>query len=81
MLKVVLNKFTLDKAIARRNLSLKVFAADIGISRSHLSRVIWGKIEPSCALRKSLLEYFKEYKFDDLFTIVEDGQDDSNQHQ
>ena len=77
-MKVVLNKSALDKAITRRNLSLKIFASEIGISRSHLSRVIWGKIEPSCALRKSFLEYFKEYKFDDLFTIVEEGQDDSN---
>ena len=77
-MKVVLNKSALDKAITRRNLSLKIFASEIGISRSHLSRVVWGKIEPSCALRKRLLEYFKEYKFDDLFTIVEDGQDGSN---
>jgi predicted transcriptional regulator len=77
-MRVILNKSTLDKAIARRNLSMRIFAAEIGISRSHLSRVVWGKIEPSCALRKRFLEYFEEYEFDDLFTIVEDGQDGSN---
>ena len=76
-MKVILNKSALDKAVTRRNLTLKIFAAEIGISRSHLSRVIWGKIEPSCSLRKRLLEYLKEYKFDDLFTLVEDGQDGS----
>lgn len=76
-MRVILNKSTLDKAVTRRNLSLKVFAAEIGISRSHLSRVIWGKTEPSCALRKRLLEYLTEYKFDDLFKIVEEEQNDS----
>ncbi len=76
-MRVVLNKPALDKAIARHNLTLKIFAAEIGISRSHLSRVIWGKIEPSCSLRIRLLEYLKEYQFDDLFTIVEDKKDGS----
>jgi predicted transcriptional regulator len=80
MLKVVLNRQTLEKALTRRNLSRKVFAAEIGMSRSHLARVIWGKIEPSCALRQRLLEYFKEYTFDDLFTIGEDDHDDASQH-
>jgi transcriptional regulator with XRE-family HTH domain len=71
MIKVILNRQALEKELTRRNLSRKVFAAEIGMSRSHLARVVWGKTEPSCALRQRLLEYFKDCTFDDLFTIEE----------
>ena len=43
MIKVILNRQTLEKALTRRNLSRKVFAAEIGMSRSHLARVDLGQ--------------------------------------
>lgn len=75
MLKVVLNKNHIELAITRRNLSRKLFANELGVSRCYLSRIISGKIEPSAAIRQRLLDYLRDYTFDDLFTITEDGHD------
>ncbi len=73
MVKVILNRKTLEIAVIRRNLSRKGLAHELAVSRSYLSRVICGKKEPSAAIRQRLLEYLKDYTFDDLFTIEEDG--------
>lgn len=73
MIKVILNRKNLEIAAIRRNLSRKGLALELAVSRSYLSRIIWGKEEPSAAIRQRLLEYFKDYTFDDLFSIVEDG--------
>ncbi|MBM3299321.1 MAG: helix-turn-helix transcriptional regulator [Deltaproteobacteria bacterium] len=79
MIKVVLNRNCLEKAVTRRNLSRKGLAHELGVSRCYLSRVIWGKAEPSAAIRQRLLDYFKDCTFDDLFTIEEDGHDGNGQ--
>jgi transcriptional regulator with XRE-family HTH domain len=73
MIKVVLNRNSIEKAITRRNLSRKGFAYELGISRCYLSRIISGKVEPSAAMRQRLLDYLRDCTFDDLFTIEEDG--------
>jgi hypothetical protein len=69
MLKVFLNRLTLEKAMARHNLTCKGLAYEVGLSRSHFSRVICGKDEPSAAVRQKLQKIFPEYTFDDLFRI------------
>jgi transcriptional regulator with XRE-family HTH domain len=71
MIKIIINESTLEAAIARTNLSRKQLAIDLGVSRSYLSRILNGKDEPSSGVRQRFLEYFKEYTFDDLFTIQE----------
>ena len=73
MLKVVLNRNNIEKAITRRNLSRKGFAYELGVSRCYLSRIICGRVEPSAAIRQRLLDYLQDFTFDDLFTIEENG--------
>lgn len=72
MLKVVLNKKTLQIALLRRNLTRKALAREMAVSRGYMSRIISGKKEPSAAIRQRLMDYLKDYTFDDLFTIEED---------
>lgn len=71
MIKIIINQSALETAIARKNLSRKELAHNMGVSSYYLSRIINGKIKPSCGMRQRLLEYFKEHTFDDLFTIEE----------
>jgi transcriptional regulator with XRE-family HTH domain len=78
MVKIVLNRSNLEKAIARRNLSRKMLALDLGVSRSYLSRITRGKLYPSASMRQLLLGYFKDCTFDDLFTIEENGSGDGS---
>jgi predicted transcriptional regulator len=76
MIKIFINRSVLEIAIARKNLSRKELASHLGVSRFYLGRIINGQIKPSASMRQRLLEYFKEYTFDDLFTIeeVKNGQ-------
>ena len=71
MIKILINEPNLETAIARTNLSRKQLAIHMGVSRSNLSRILNGKQEPSSGIRQRLLDYFKEYTFDDLFIIEE----------
>lgn len=75
MLKVILNRNNFEEAATRKNLSRKLLAQELGISRCYLSRIITGKIEPSAAMRQRLLDYFQDYTFDDLFTLERNGSD------
>jgi len=74
----VLNRSNLEKAIARRNLSRKMLAHDLGVSRGYLSRITRGKLYPSASMRQLLLDYFKDCTFDDLFIIEDGGNGDGN---
>jgi hypothetical protein len=69
MLKVYLNRLLLETAMARHNMTHKGLAYEVALSRSHFSRVICGKEEPSAAVRQKLQKIFPEYSFDDLFKI------------
>jgi len=73
MVRVRLNRTALEVAITRENLSQRDLADRIGFSRSHLSHIISGRREPSPFFRRRLMEHFKEFTFDDLFTIEENG--------
>jgi len=78
MVKVKLNRLALEVAMSRKNLSQRDFAEKLGFSRSHLSHIINGRREPSPLLRRLILEYLKEYTFDDLF-IIENGNGKNNE--
>jgi transcriptional regulator with XRE-family HTH domain len=75
MVKVAINQPAVEVAIARRNLSRKALAYEMGVSRYYLGRILNGKIEPSAAIRQRLLDYFKDYTFDDLFILEGNGGD------
>lgn len=77
MIKVALNQPALEIAIARKNLSRKLLANELGVSRYYLGRILNGQIEPSAAIRQRLLDYFKDCTFDDLFIIERNGHDGS----
>ncbi len=76
MVKVKLNRLALEVAMSRKNLSQRDLAEKLGFSRSHLSHIINGRREPSPLLRRLILEYLKEYTFDDLFIIDGNGKKD-----
>jgi putative transcriptional regulator len=76
MIRVTINRPALEIAITRKNLTRKIFAMELGVTASYLSRVISGKCEPSASLRNRLLQYLPDYSFDDLFTIEEIKQID-----
>ena len=74
MLTVKLNRHAFKLALSRKNLTQREAARMIRFSRSHLSHVVTGRREPSPAMRRAILEQFREYGFDVLF-IIEDGAD------
>ena len=76
MLKVNLKREAFEMAITRRNLSQKRLAEKLHISRSYLSEIVTGKRPASAFMRERLLEYFRDYAFDDLFIIEENGNGD-----
>jgi putative transcriptional regulator len=71
MVRVKVNQHAFEVALMKNNLSQREVAEKIGFSRSHVSHVINGRRVPSPAMRRSILEEFKDYTFDDLFTIEE----------
>lgn len=73
MVKVRINRHALEVALTRNNLSQRDLAERIGFSRSHLSHTINGKREPSPLMRRLILENLRDYTFDDLFVIEENG--------
>lgn len=73
MLKVNLKREAFEVAITRRNLSQKRLAEKLHISRSYLSEIVTGKRPASAYMRQRLLDYFRDYTFDDLFIIEENG--------
>jgi len=73
MLRVTIKRDAFEVAITRRNLSQKRLAEKLQISRSYLSEIVNGKRPASPLVRQRLLEYFKDYSFDDLFAIEESG--------
>jgi transcriptional regulator with XRE-family HTH domain len=69
MVIVILNRSTLEEAMARHNLTRKELAYAVALSRSYFSRIMCGKEGPSAAVRQRLQTIFPEYTFDDLFKI------------
>ena len=78
MIRVSLNREAFDIALTRHNLSQKRLAEKLHISRSYLSEIVGDRRKPSAAIRERLLGFFKEYTFDDLFTIERREKDVQN---
>lgn len=79
MVKVNLKREAFELALTRRNLSQKRLAEKLHISRSYLSEIVTGKRYASAYMRERLLDYFKDYAFDDLFAIKENGSNGRTQ--
>lgn len=77
MLRVELKREVLEKNLIRQNCSKKELAHRVGVSRSYLSAICTGRIEPSPAMRQRFLEYFK-CSFDDLFLIQDEEKCKTN---
>ena len=75
MIRVILNRHALEVAITKRNLSHRELAEKIGFSRSHLSHIMTGRREPSPVMRRLILDYLRDYTFDDIFIIEDDDGD------
>lgn len=76
MIRVILNRHALEVAITKRNLSHRELAEKIGFSRSHLSHIMTGRREPSPVMRRLILDYLRDYTFDDIFIIKESENGD-----
>ena len=72
MVKVELKHDVLEKNLIRQNCSKKELAYRIGVSRSYLSAVCSGRIQPSPGMRQRFLDYF-QCSFDDFF-VIRDGE-------
>ncbi len=72
MVRVELKREVLETNLIRQNCSKKELASRIGVSRSYLSAICTGRIQPSPGMRQRFLEYFK-CSFDDLF-LIRDGE-------
>ncbi len=68
MVRVALKREVLETNLIRQNCSKKELAHRIGVSRSYLSAICTGRIQPSPGMRQRFLEYFS-CSFDDLFVI------------
>jgi len=79
MIRVILNRHALEVAITKRNLSYRELAEKIGFSRSHLSHIMTGRREPSPAMRRLILDYLRDYTFDDIFIIEDDDGDNRSE--
>jgi len=77
MLRVELKREVLEKNLIRQNCSKKELAHRVGVSRSYLSSICSGRIEPSPGMRQRFLEYFK-CSFDDLFLIQDEEKCKTN---
>jgi transcriptional regulator with XRE-family HTH domain len=77
MLRVELKREVLEKNLIRQNCSKKELAHRVGVSRSYLSAICSGRIEPSPGMRQRFLEYFK-CSFDDLFLIQDEEKCKTN---
>ncbi len=71
MIKVKINKATVEKEIARRNLSLNMLAIKAGISSGYISQLISGDRYPSPQLREKLQKALQPLTFDDIFILEE----------
>ena len=75
MVRVRVNRSAFEIALSKKNLSQRDLAEMIGFSRAHLSHVINGRRQPSPLMRRLILEKLRDYTFDDLFIIEDNGGD------
>ena len=69
-MKVMLRAEAVWDRLSRLNMSQNELADLLGISSSHLSRLINGRRCPSPSIRRSLMEALDCSVFDELFVVV-----------
>ena len=75
MLKVRLNRDTVQLAAVRRNMSQNMLAMRIGISSGYVSQLMCGTRYASPKVRQKILHVLTPLTFDDVFIIEEDRHD------
>lgn len=68
-MKVALRASAISEILARKNISQNWFAYRVKTTSGYMSQMMTGKRNPSPKMREKILEYLKEYKFDDIFTL------------
>ena len=69
MVKVKLNRPTIERLLARRNWSQNALAKRLGICSSYVSQLMTGARSVSPRMRRQLLRKLPDLTFDDLFII------------
>jgi transcriptional regulator with XRE-family HTH domain len=67
MVKYALKQKTVQRLLARKNLSQNWLAGRLKISSGYMSQMLTGKRNLSPEMRRKFLEYFEHLTFEDLF--------------
>lgn len=70
-MKVRLKKERIILYLAQKNKSQNWLAIRLGKSRSYLSQLLSGKRNPSPELRSSIMDFFPDVSYHELFEILE----------
>jgi hypothetical protein len=70
-IKVKINITTVEKEVARRNLSLNMLAIKAGLSSGYMSQLMKETRYPSPQTREKLQKALQPLTFDDIFIIEE----------
>jgi len=71
-MRVYLRNKEIEKILIRKNKSQNWFAHKLEVSSGYMSQLMDGSRNPSPRLRERIMNYLQDYKFDDLFLILED---------
>jgi len=74
MIKIMLNREFVGKVLTRRNISQNGLARRLRISSGYMSQIMNGSRYISAKMRRRIFRYFRNYDFNDLFLIIEDGK-------
>lgn len=75
MIKVKVKANDIERLLAKRNLSHNAFATRLSISSGYMSQLVRGERYPSSELRAKILRSLRGVGFDDIFEVVDDGDD------
>ncbi len=75
---VKLNKASVLRAIARRNMSQNMLAIRVGSSSGYISQIMCGTRNPSPRMREKLQSVLSPLTFDDIFIIEESENGSKN---
>ena len=75
-IRVKLNQASVQKALAKRNMSQNMLAIKAGISCSYISNIMCGVRYPSPEVRERLQNVLSPLTFDDIFIIEEVEKND-----
>ncbi|MEN8615188.1 XRE family transcriptional regulator [Dehalogenimonas sp. THU2] len=73
---VRINKAAMLRAIARRNMTQNMFAAQVGVCSGYLSQIICGARNPSPQMRGKIQDALAPLTFDDIFILEESDDGD-----